>query len=291
MRSAVFLAGTAGVLLAVMTVCNSSQAQTSATPQASTAQASAQQASAAEPAAAEAKPARVKTARAATAHSTRTASHVVGQTGGNYQIYLLKGLADIFSSGLDKLELKLQARGVVGKVASHASSDSLADEAIARYRAGMRGPIVIAGHSLGADAAVSMSQRLNAAKVPVALVITFGPLGSFQVMGNVAKAVNYYQANSAWHGQILRGPGFRGSLTNIDLENAADINHFNIEKADRIQAAAVAQIVAAIGRGQHAPAKPAATAGAASEAAKPEAAAPAPGQKAASGEPSAAKQN
>ena len=288
MRSAVFLAGTAGVFLAAMTVCNSSQAQQSAPAQAST-----EQASTAQPAAAEAKPAKVvKTARAATAPGTRTASHVVGQAGGNYQVYLLKGLADIFSSGLDKLELKLRARGIVGKVASHASSDSLADEAIARYRAGMRGPIVIAGHSLGADAAVSMSQRLNAAKVPVALVITFGPLGSFQAMGNVAKAVNYYQANSAWHGQILRGPGFHGSLTNIDLENAADINHFNIEKADRIQAAAVNQIAAAVGRGQQsAPARPAATAGATPETAKPETAAAAPGEKAASGEPSAAKQN
>lgn len=209
------------------------------------------------------------------------------------QVFLLKGLADIFSSGLDKLELKLRARGIVGQVASHASSDRLADEAIARYRAGQRGPIIIAGHSLGADAAVSMSQRLNDAKVPVALVITFGPLGSFQVMGNVAKAVNYYQANSAWHGQILRGPGFRGSLTNIDLENAVDINHFNIEKADRIQAAAVNQIAAALSRGRHAPAaKPSATAGEAHPAAKPEAGATqAPGQKAASGEPAASKQN
>ncbi len=285
MRSAIFLAGTAGIFLAAMTVCNSSQAQNSAT-------ATTEQASAASADAAQAKPAKtVKIARAAKLPGTHVASHVVGQTGGAYQVFLLKGLADIFSSGLDALAIKLRAHGIVGQVASHASSDSLADAAIARYRAGQRGPIIIAGHSLGADAAVSMSQRLNDAKVPVALVITFGPLGSFPVKGNVAKAVNYYQANSAWHGQILRGPGFHGSLTNIDLENAADINHFNIEKAERIQASAVNQIVAALGRGQNrAAAKPAATAGAVSDAAK-DAAAAAPGERAASGEPAAAKQN
>jgi hypothetical protein len=107
--------------------------------------------------------------------------------------------------------------------------------------------VVIAGHSLGADAAVSMAQRLNAAKVPVALVMTFGPLSNPRATPNVARAVNYYQANSAWHGQIVRGPGFHGSLLNINLDKAADVNHFNIEKIDRIQNEAVARIAGAIG--------------------------------------------
>jgi hypothetical protein len=178
------------------------------------------------------------------------------------QVFLLKGLADIFSSGLDNLAVKLRARGIVGQVASHASWDTLADTAIARYRAGHRGAIIVAGHSLGADAAVDFARRLYDAKVPVALVITFGPLQFRPVMGNVSRAVNYYQANSAWHGQILRGKDFRGSLANIDLENAPDVNHFNIEKVDRIQIEAVNRIVAAIGGGaRKAPAAaPAATA-------------------------------
>jgi len=163
------------------------------------------------------------------------------------QVYLLKGLADVFSSGMDSLAAKLRRRGITARVASHASSDSLADEVIRAYRAGSRGPIVIAGHSLGADAAVSMAQRLNDARVPVALVMTFGPLNNPRATPNVARAVNYYQANSAWHGQIVRGPGFHGALTNINLDKAADVNHFNIEKVERIQNEAVARIVAAIG--------------------------------------------
>jgi len=211
---------------------------------------------------------------------------------GDPQIYLLKGLADIFSSGMDKLQAKLQARGIVSIVASHASSDRLADEVIARYRAGDRTPVIIVGHSLGADAAVSMSQRLNEGRVPVALVITFGPVGFPRVMGNVSRAINYYQANSAWHGQIVRGPGFRGSLTNIDLENAVDINHFNIEKADRLQAQAITQIVSVLRGRRHAPAKPAATAGEAPAAgAKAEAMPAAATQNAASGGTVPAKPN
>ncbi len=43
-----------------------------------------------------------------------------------YQVYLLKGLADIFSTGMDFLQAKLQARGVVGEVHSHSVVESLA---------------------------------------------------------------------------------------------------------------------------------------------------------------------
>lgn len=252
MRSAGMIA--AGLLLAAVTVNSAALAQDPYMPApVSAAQMKAAGATSAKPAAAKktaakpaAQPASTQTATASPA-APHAAAHARNSNGG--QVFLLKGLADVFSSGLDKLALKLQARGINGQVASHASSDTLADQAIARYRAGQHGPIVIAGHSLGADAAVNMSQRLNDAKVPVALVITFGPLGYPRVMGNVSRAINYYQVNSAWHGQIARGPGFKGSLTNIDLENAVDINHFNIEKADRIQAAAVNAIAAALGGG------------------------------------------
>ena len=44
-----------------------------------------------------------------------------------YQIYLLKGLADVFSSGMDFLQAKLEARGVVGEVHSHTEWETLAE--------------------------------------------------------------------------------------------------------------------------------------------------------------------
>jgi thioesterase domain-containing protein len=162
-------------------------------------------------------------------------------------VYLLKGLADVFSSGMDSLAARLRQRGIVARVASHAAAESLADEVIRQYRAGARGPVVIAGHSLGADAAVDMARRLNEARVPVALLLTFGPMASPRLPPNVSRAVNYYQSNSTWHGQLQRGETFRGSLANVNLDKAQDINHFNIEKADRIQADAVNKIVSVAG--------------------------------------------
>jgi len=172
----------------------------------------------------------------------------VGKSGANrtYQVYLLKGLADIFSSGMDFLQAKLQARGVVGEVRSHAAAESLAQSAITKWRGGLRGPIIIIGHSLGADAAIAMAQRLGSAQVPVALLVTFGPVESAQVPANVRRAVNYFQSNSMWHARITPGPGFQGMLENIDLAQARGITHFNIEKAEQLHAATVTRVLALV---------------------------------------------
>ncbi len=171
-----------------------------------------------------------------------------GKTGANrpYQVYLLKGLADIFSSGMDFLQAKLQARGIMGEVRSHADAEELAESAIAKWRGGAHGPIVIIGHSLGADAALTMAQRLGAAQVPVALLVTFSPVDSAPVSANVARAVNYFQSNSPWHGQITKGAGFRGALENVDLAQAPGITHFNIEKVEQLHAATIANVLALV---------------------------------------------
>jgi pimeloyl-ACP methyl ester carboxylesterase len=163
-----------------------------------------------------------------------------------YQIYLLKGLADVFSSGMDFLQAKLQARGIVGEVHSHTEWQTLADSTIARWRSGAHGPVIIIGHSLGADAAIEMAQRLGDAQVPVALLVAFSPVDSGPANANVARAVTYFQSNSAWHGVITRGAGFHGALDNVDLANAPGITHFNIEKADNLHAATIAKVVAIV---------------------------------------------
>jgi thioesterase domain-containing protein len=165
-------------------------------------------------------------------------------------IYLLKGLADVFSSGMDALQAKLARQGIVAQVRSHAVVDSLADDLAKEYRAGARGPVIIVGHSLGADATVDMARRLYEYKIPVALIVSLGPLSSPRVPPNVARVVNYFQSNSAWHGQMIPGDGFHGQLTNIDLANQADINHFNIDKIDRLHTAAITRIRAVLAGGQ-----------------------------------------
>jgi len=162
---------------------------------------------------------------------------------------------------MDALQAELRARGVVAEVHSHAAHDSLAQTAAAKWRAGARGPVIVIGHSLGADAAFLMARRLNDASVPVALLVTFSPVDNGTVPANVSRAVNYFQSNSAWHGRATGGPGFRGSLANVDLAHAAGITHFNIEKAQQLHTATIANVLRAIAaRTRSAAASPAAPA-------------------------------
>jgi pimeloyl-ACP methyl ester carboxylesterase len=178
-------------------------------------------------------------------YATAKAAHRTGASR-PYQIYLLKGLADVFSTGLDSLQAKLRARGVVGEVHSHTEWEELAQSAIAKWHSGNHGPIIIIGHSFGADAAIQMAQRLGAAGVPVSLLVAFSPVDGGPVHANVAQAVTYFQSNSAFHGRIARGAGFHGTLETVDLAKAPDITHWNIEKADNLHAATIAKVMALV---------------------------------------------
>jgi fermentation-respiration switch protein FrsA (DUF1100 family) len=159
-------------------------------------------------------------------------------------IYLLRGLANIFSTGLDTLDEKLVQRGFAATVHNHIEYEALAADAVRLQKKG-RGPIIIIGHSLGADAAIFMAEKMKAAGAPVALVVTFGPTMTLTAPSNVSQVVNYYTGNTL----VTRGPGFKGTISNVNLNAALDINHMNIEKIDRLQANVISKIQSIAGRG------------------------------------------
>ena len=72
-------------------------------------------------------------------------------------VYLLRGLMNVFSLGMDTLAEKIQRRGIYATVHNHTEWEALADQAAAAYRAGKEGPIIVVGHSLGADSVMLMS--------------------------------------------------------------------------------------------------------------------------------------
>jgi len=163
-------------------------------------------------------------------------------------IYLLRGLAGIFSTGLDTLDEKLLQRGYASTVHSHDSYEALAAEAT-RFQKNGKGPIIIIGHSLGADAAIFMAEKMKSAGARVALVVTFGPTMNLVAPSNVLQVINYYTGNTL----VTKGPGFKGAISNINLNAAPDINHLNIEKSNRLQANVISKIQAIAGRGHFDP--------------------------------------
>jgi Thioesterase domain len=157
-------------------------------------------------------------------------------------VYLLRGLLNIFSLGMDTLAEQFNRRGVYATVDNHADWESLADSAAANYKGGREGPIILIGHSLGADAVMEMAAYLGRRGVPVALAVTFDGTDSFAASSNVARVLNLSQ-----HFWMTRGPGFHGSLINVDLRNDPNIDHLNIDKSPRLHARVIAEVLAIVG--------------------------------------------
>jgi hypothetical protein len=159
-------------------------------------------------------------------------------------VYLLRGLMNIFSLGMDTLASELNKRGVYATVDNHADWQSLADQAAARYKAGTEGPIVLIGHSLGADAVMEMADYLGRKGVPVALVVPFDGTQSLSASSNVARVVNLTQRDYAY---MRRGPGFHGTLVNVDVSSDPNIDHLTIDKSPRLHARVISEVLAVVG--------------------------------------------
>lgn len=147
------------------------------------------------------------------------------------RVYLLRGLMNVFSLGMDDLAEQLRRTGIETTIANHADADRLISEIIAGYAAGDRAPIVLIGHSLGADAVMLMAASLDRSGVPVDLVIPFDATAPHEASANIARVVNFTKRFL-----ITPGAGFHGALANIDLSGEPGIDHLNIDKSSRLHA-------------------------------------------------------
>jgi LysM repeat protein len=163
-------------------------------------------------------------------------------------VYLLRGLAgDIYSLGMDKLADQATRRGVTATVHGMTEYSFLADEIIRKYRSGEeRGPIMLIGHSTGADLTVAMAQKLKAADIPVALAFGFDPTRiAPSVPSNVELFINIYQTyNPIGGGEEAPGSGFHGRLINVDLHEHTEIVHITLDKSPVLHDLVLKKIVA-----------------------------------------------
>jgi hypothetical protein len=159
--------------------------------------------------------------------------------------YLLRGLLSIFSLGMDTLAEELKGRDVYATVHSYSEWQTLADQAAADYKAGKEAPIVLIGHSLGADAVMEMAAYLGRKGVPVALVVPFDSTKSFAASDNVARVLNLTHGGTVAYMQ--GGPRFHGTLANVDVSSDPSIDHITIDKSPRLHARVVAEVLAVVG--------------------------------------------
>jgi hypothetical protein len=173
-------------------------------------------------------------------------------------VYLLRGWIGIFSYGINRLGDKINAAGVRAHVYQEDQWEGLANTIAKKYRSAPKHePLILVGHSFGADDTLRISQLLQQAGITVDLVITIDPVTPPPVPGNITRCINIYQSNGSWD----KVPAFRGvplqlaqgshaELENFDIrKNRTDLlepgtDHFNIEKKGKVHMEVLRQILA-----------------------------------------------
>ena len=169
-------------------------------------------------------------------------------------VYLLRGVLNIFSLGLDTIGARLEAQGIPVTVANFVSWSSLADEAAAAYRAGRVKTIVLVGHSSGATALPDMIAKLNQFGVPVKLAIGLDSVFKTRLSTGAERYINIYIGDGPGE-PVWAANGLRGKLDNVDVRGIG-AGHVTIDKNEYIQRRVIAEIDAVVTR-QKAPAAPA----------------------------------
>jgi pimeloyl-ACP methyl ester carboxylesterase len=155
------------------------------------------------------------------------------------RVVLLRGLANVFSTGMDDLEDTLRRQGYDASAHNHTDWSAQADAALTLAREGrLPRPFAVIGHSLGADDGIRLAARVGQATGMMDILVTFDPVLLPSVPRGPALVRNYYQRSDVWGGHTLAPDrGFTGVLENRPV---ADDNHFTIDKDPALQREVIA---------------------------------------------------
>ena len=148
-------------------------------------------------------------------------------------VYLVRGVLNIFSLGLDEIAAKLQQQGITATVHNHLAWASIADEAAAEYKSGRVKTIILVGHSSGATVLPDMVARLDQLGAPVKLAIGLDSVFRTSLAGRVGRYINFYVANGAGT-PVEKTKQLRGTLENVDVEKIG-VGHLTIDKNQIMQ--------------------------------------------------------
>lgn len=167
-------------------------------------------------------------------------------------VYLLRGGFNIFSTGMDDLAAELRAEDINAQSIGFMSWRDVADQVAKEYAADPR-PIVIGGHSFGANAAVLAAEELGHRNIPVALVVLFDPTDRMPAPANVQHLINFISSDSRVHDNSVQVSA--GSPVQVENVLFGQLSHIQIDNDLVVQQRAIAEIERAISGGRQAAAQ------------------------------------
>ena len=168
-------------------------------------------------------------------------------------VYLLRGFIGIWSFGINDITKKINDSGVRANVYQENQWDEVCNAIIAKYQNNPNHePLVVIGHSYGADDALKMAKKLQQHNITIDLVITLDPVTPPKVPTNIRLCYNIYQPSALDMLPFFRGVPLEaeetGNLQNVNIRGdrrdllEPNTDHFNIEKNTLIHAEIVKKV-------------------------------------------------
>jgi hypothetical protein len=155
-------------------------------------------------------------------------------------VYLMRGLFGVFSLGMDDLAGKLHRDGYRTNIYGWDSWEQVADVIRQNYQSGQN-EVVIIGHSLGANAVILVSERLQKNNVPVLLAVTFDATDPHKVPMNVGTFLNFWARDGFGH-PVEAQAGYKGELDNFDLSGQSNVDHTSIDALNQFHRLVIAKL-------------------------------------------------
>lgn len=166
------------------------------------------------------------------------------------KVYLIRGLAQTVSEGVDHLSVKLNALGYRTSVHAFGDWPAIVEQIAADQSAsGGRQKAVIIGHSLGANSTIEAVNALAARGASAQLAVTFDPTRDLTVAGGAQHFVNFYQSNNGWGRRVQAAPGLEDLVDNVDLKAMEQLTHFTIDRDAQLHQRIITSIRQSVGAG------------------------------------------
>jgi hypothetical protein len=184
-------------------------------------------------------------------------------------VYCMRGFLGVFSTGMDELAKKIDTQlGVSAVSVADEEHYRLQDFLVEKHQEGLlKEPLVLLGHSYGADDQIRVAYTLQEHGIGVDLLVLIDPVTPPKVPANVKRVYNIYRSRPLtdmypwWRGVPVEvEDSAKTELVNIDLRTAnvdfnADVHHALIDKVPGIHDMAMKEIAKVCGLRQGVAAK------------------------------------